>query len=356
MTPATATSKYIESLSILSPPPKKVFSEMKMSENIFASPKPKQPKRDLPSLSIVEHLLHYFSYKIAVICNSIDPKDINRKETINTSIHYFNRFYLKYSLFDYDPKFALLGCISLASKITEDTIKLNDLIKMINRIFPHELSVVNSFPKEYSSPNILSLVYMAQLHISEGINFDYYIYSPYSVLRILLEKLKEKNRIIYIIFSFFYIYIANNMELRQNTNLKVECQKIINDIEIYDNIIFIFSPSDIAIASLKYTLIKLKIMKEEDVEKFVKDEINLYQNSIEINNNIDKLMKIIEDNCKNSNSSVLFDENKMKDILNDYYDCTRIILNPTTYLFTIGLFLFIYLFYCYIEEEIKSKN
>lgn len=197
MTPATATSKNLETLSILSPPPKRVFSEMKVNDNIFASPKPKVPKRDLLSLSIEEHLLHYLSSKIIYICNSILPNDVNRKETINNSIHYFNRFYLKYSLFEYDPKFALLGCISLASKITEDTIKLNDLIKMINSTFPNDLTVINSFPKDLTK-DILSLIYMSQLHISEGINFDYYIYSPYSVLRILIEKLKEKNRIYFI--------------------------------------------------------------------------------------------------------------------------------------------------------------
>lgn len=197
MTPATATSKNLETLSILSPPPKRVFSEMKVNDNIFASPKPKVPKRDLLSLSIEEHLLHYFSSKIIFICNSIIPNDMNRKETINNSIHYFNRFYLKYSLFEYDPKFAILGCISLASKITEDTIKLNDLIKMINSTFPNDLTVINSFPKDLTK-DILSLIYMSQLHISEGINFDYYIYSPYSVLRILIEKLKEKNRIYFI--------------------------------------------------------------------------------------------------------------------------------------------------------------
>lgn len=213
MTPATATSKNFESLSILSPPPKRVYSEMKINDNIFASPKPKVPKRDLLSLSIEEHLLHYLSSKIIYICNSILPNDVNRKETVNNSIHYFNRFYLKYSLFEYDPKFALLGCISLASKITEDTIKLSELIKKINSTFPNDLTVINSFPKDNVIKSftkdlpkeILSLIYMAQLHISEGINFDYYIYSPYNVLRILIENLKELYRIYYILYIYIYI-------------------------------------------------------------------------------------------------------------------------------------------------------
>lgn len=45
-------------------------------------------------------------------------------------------------------------------------------------------------------------------------------------------------------------------------------------------------------------------------------------------------MKIIGENYR---IDILFDETKMKDILNDYYDCTRVLLNPVMYIYIIIL-------------------
>lgn len=180
MTPFTATGADFESLSLLSPPPKQI------KENKFYTPSCVNKKVSMLNMEEQISLINYFCEKIREICNEIDninQTNVIRKETITTALHYFQRFYLTFSIMEYDPKYAILGCISLANKFTEDNISLQRLFICINKIIPDQLTASNKFPREYNS-SLLNMIYLTQLHISEGIDYNYYIYTPYTALRV----------------------------------------------------------------------------------------------------------------------------------------------------------------------------
>lgn len=140
-------------------------------------------------------------------------------DVMNTSIEYFKRFYLKQSIYDFDPIQMMFTCVYLAIKVEETNYKLVDFVH------------VNTGSK------IESIIKNETLLI-KGLKFQFFIYSPYRA------------------FDGYFQVIQDNLDKIEIEGLKEKIEKVkeygylaIRHLH-YTDANFLYPPSLIGIAAL----------------------------------------------------------------------------------------------------------
>lgn len=84
----------------------------------------------------------------------------SHNDVTNTAIEYFKRFYLKQSVYDFDPIQMMFAAIYLAIKVEETNIRLSDFVKINTDCKVERLIQMETF-------------------LIKGLKFQFFVYSPY---------------------------------------------------------------------------------------------------------------------------------------------------------------------------------
>jgi len=175
------------------------------------------------------------------------------KYVLATSIVYFKRFYLYCSMMQYAPKNILLTCLFLACKSENSYISLDELLQNV--------------PKNPPPPETIKEL---ELIISQNIRFEYQIQSPFWALHGFYLDIQaflngpDKD---------FVNLDDNNQRRLQQTFIKSNHYA---DISLYGDLLFLYWPSQIALACLMIASKNTGFSEDLDsyIENLVKDQSN----------------------------------------------------------------------------------
>jgi len=169
-----------------------------------------------------------------------------------TSIIYFKRFYLYCSMMQYAPKNILLTCLFLACKSENSYIPLDELLKKV--------------PKSPPSETIKEL----ELIVSQNIRFEYQIHSPFWALHGFYLDIQA------------YLNGPNKDTVSLENNYQRKLQQTYKSshdyalISLYGDLIFLYWPSQIALACLMVASRNTGFTEDLDgyIQNLVKDQSN----------------------------------------------------------------------------------
>ncbi|KAL9655070.1 hypothetical protein ABK040_008852 [Willaertia magna] len=205
-------------------------------------------------------IIQKFSNLLLELCNRLlFPIHVK-----STALSYLKRFYLKHSLMEYDIRNMMLTCIFLATKTEERYISLSQFIDKVNEITDAKESNLNN-----------EMIYKYELILLQGLDFELMVYHPFRSLYAYVHDLHE--------------IVDKNIvdELFEN------CKKLISELIKFTDVIFIYSPSIIAISCLY--MVNQDITKKFISNKF-KNQLDEIFNSIEEINQLFKKYSSIEKN------------------------------------------------------------
>ncbi|BAM41969.1 cyclin [Theileria orientalis strain Shintoku] len=134
----------------------------------------KHPEVKIPSLDDELWIIKYYSHQLSRFLTTNNLKTSVKE----TSLTFFNRFYLKCSVIDYDPRIIMFTCITLATKL-EDMWKSVYVDKLLASV--QDLDISQVFDMECIVCDALNFNLLV-LHTSDSI---------YTIVQMLVEYLKE---------------------------------------------------------------------------------------------------------------------------------------------------------------------
>ena len=277
------------------------------------------PKK-LLTLEKEKILIVNYSNKLIKILNSQKQKSTSLK---NNSISYFRRFYLKKSILDYDPLYLMAASFFLGAKVAQKNLQIQEIEKR--------------FPIIKGAEKIL---FEYEFYLVTILDYEFFVYNPYQALLGFIFTLEQKE-----------FFLAQNSQNYVNPNeFKEECMALIDKMYLTDNI-FLFSYSEIALASIflkceqkniSTTNIaeKLELDKIIDVKGFLDgpvnkmkqnlDSIPVYENleeeekkSKEIYRIVSQFLKSFPQYQKKLDEERMALKNKMKEFTDDFDDLLK---------------------------------
>jgi len=122
--------------------------------------KPEASTSSWVSMEEEKQLFRYYEKMISKICVLFRfPRKI-----VAISIVYFKRFYLKYSILDYDPWTVMITCVYLACKVENAYISAEELAKGVQQ----DARIVEK------------IVLGSEMNLLQGLDFDLVVHTPYS--------------------------------------------------------------------------------------------------------------------------------------------------------------------------------
>lgn len=177
----------------------------------------------------------------------------------STSLHFFKRFFLSKSLLEYNPRDVAVTCIYLATKTEEHFVPLERIVKL----------------SRVSRENIVNL----EVIVLQAQQFKLKVFHPFNPLQCFLIDIR-------IIFKK-----SGKITPKLLEELKKRSQKQIIVIALSDGI-FLFPPSQLALAALRSACRSLKTQNEKNI---IEDYIKLrfgkkerYQDFLKILDRIDR--------------------------------------------------------------------
>ena len=123
------------------------------------------------SMEEEKQLFSYYERMISKICVLFRmPRKI-----LAISIVYFKRFYLKFSILDYDPWTVMITCVYLACKVENAYVSAEEIAKGVQR----DARVVEK------------IVLGSEMNLLQGLDFDLVVHTPYASLNGYLTELKD---------------------------------------------------------------------------------------------------------------------------------------------------------------------
>ncbi|ORX82010.1 cyclin-like protein [Anaeromyces robustus] len=165
------------------------------------------------------------------------------RNVLATSIVYFKRFYLYCSMMQYAPKNIVLTCLFLACKSENSYIALDEFLAKV--------------PKG-PSPDVIKEL---ELTVSQYIRFEYSVQSPFWALHGFYLDIQaflngpDKNS----------VNVEDNSQRRLNTTFETSCKYAF--ISLYGDLIFLYWPSQIALACL--VVASKNNSFTEDLERYI---------------------------------------------------------------------------------------
>lgn len=179
MSPVTSTTIDFKKMDIASP-----VDTSGRKEISYESPKIKPSLFQQENLINVEELLillQYYESKIPEICSKLfsDQKMACSRKLVGTSTMFFKRFFFKKSLLEFDIKYAIFGCIFIATKVEDTLIEAPYIIDTIDMVIPEVTSDCLNL-KDASD----DLKYRIEVKIMEILNFQLLVHLPYRSIRV----------------------------------------------------------------------------------------------------------------------------------------------------------------------------
>lgn len=160
-------------------------------------------------------LLRYYQQKLMGICENLKLP----KKVLNTAVTYVKRFYIKRSVFEYDPQHIVLVCLYLACK-TEDCY-----------LSAAELGRLVGMPAE--------VLLKMELVLLQGLNFDLHVHSVHRALDGWLMDLTD----------WMERIIENTMSETQQNDLRSSAYKAA-DVILLSDAPLLFTPAQLGLAAL----------------------------------------------------------------------------------------------------------
>jgi len=184
------------------------------------------------SVAEEEALKTYYILKIQDICRSLKfPVNV-----MATAVVYFQRFYLKKPLYQYQPKYIMLACIYLAGKVVEIDI---------THVIPAK---VIAEPLKVSPKILLDL----EIPLLEGLDFELIVFHPFTCLYGFMCDIKS------------WVSEAQNTFFTEERLQKLEAlSKQITETIWTTDAVFLFSPSQIALRALHSAATTLRENKDD---------------------------------------------------------------------------------------------
>ncbi|UKK02794.2 cyclin [Theileria orientalis] len=188
--------------------------------------KEKHPEVKIPSLDDELWIIKYYSHQLSRFLTTNNLKNSVKE----TSLTFFNRFYLKCSVIEYDPRIIMFTCITLATKL-EDMWKSVYVDKLLASV--QDLDISQVFDMECIVCDALNFNLLV-LHTSDSI---------YTIVQMLVEYLKESLDLDDSLMGEHLKIIINIYKQAEN-----------NCINAHESpeFLFIYTPTQIALANIMY--------------------------------------------------------------------------------------------------------
>eukprot|EP00347_Sterkiella_histriomuscorum_P023614 403333988 len=175
-----------------------------------------------------EHQQQYIAYVVGHIITVCTQFRFPQK-ILGISLTYFRRFYLKQSVFEFDPIEMMFACIYLALKIEEYSMDLETFCTKVNQ-------------KEKCTPEKIESY---EVLLVRGLSFQLQVLTPMHVYEYLLETIQES---------------MPSMNLKQLQKLTYE-----NILKCYlsNSMIFTYTPSHLALACLDLGITQMSQSSDE---------------------------------------------------------------------------------------------
>nr|CAG4650240.1 EOG090X080D [Sida crystallina] len=168
-------------------------------------------------------------YQLREFCRKFQPP--MPRYVVGTAIHYLKRFYLNNSVMDYHPKEILVTCVYLASKVEEFNVSMDQFVGNLKG------------DREKAAYIILS----NELLLMQQLNYHLTIHNPFRPLEGMMIDIKTR-------FS----------SLRDAERLRPGIDEFLEKV-FYTDAILVYSPSQIALASIIHSASTLK----ENVDEYI---------------------------------------------------------------------------------------
>jgi len=167
-------------------------------------------------------LVKQYEYYLREFCRKFQPQ--MPKSVIGTSFHYFKRFYLYKSVMDYHPKEILVTCVYLAAKVEEFNVSIMQFVANVKG----------------DREKAMDIILNNELLLMQQVNYNLTVHNPFRPLEGLLIDIKTRCP-----------------DFQDPERLRPYIDDFLDKIFLTDAL-FMFSPSQIALAAVFHGVSKVK--------------------------------------------------------------------------------------------------
>ncbi|CAG8779568.1 40327_t:CDS:2 [Gigaspora margarita] len=202
-------------------------------------------------------LCNFYETRIPPMANCFPKEVIENKLTDKvkaTAITFVKRFYLRNTVMDYHPKEIIVTCLFLAAKVEHSFVAIEEFTKVVK------------LPKE--------TIFELEVVVSKSLRYEYAVHHPY--------------------LASFGLFLDMQSFIKDNSKIKFLYEKSLELINksLYTDCMFIYQPSQIALATLRIAARQDNFDLEKTYLRF-KFKSDPKENVIELYKILDEIESII---------------------------------------------------------------